>query len=108
MRLEGKDLTKRHGLSIQIRGSGQAILGMEADWVIADDMTDRKVAKSETDRATEWDFFLGDVLTRLAPDGKAFCIGQRVHSEDLYGDSQAEGRGDRRERLAPNQDPRHL
>lgn len=85
LEVEGKDLTRRHGLSVQIRGSGQQILGMEADWVIADDMTDRKVAKSEADRATEWDFFLGDVLTRLAPEGKAFCIGQRVHSEDLYG-----------------------
>lgn len=85
LEVEGKDLDRRHGLSVQIRGSGQQILGMEADWVIADDMTDRKVAKSEADRATEWDFFLGDVLTRLAPEGKAFCIGQRVHSEDLYG-----------------------
>ena len=85
LEVEGKDLDLRHGLSLQVRGSGQAILGMEADWVIADDMTDRKVAKSETERLTEWDFFLGDVLTRLAPDGKAFCIGQRVHAEDLYG-----------------------
>jgi hypothetical protein len=85
LEVEGKDLDRRHGLSVQIRGSGQQILGMEADWVIADDMTDRKVAKSDADRLTEWDFFLGDVLTRLAPDGKAFCIGQRVHSEDLYG-----------------------
>lgn len=85
LEVQDKDLTRRHGLSIQVRGSGQAILGMEADWVIADDITDRRVARSETDRATEWDFFLGDVLTRLAPDGKAFCIGQRVHAEDLYG-----------------------
>jgi hypothetical protein len=85
LEVEGKNLDLRHGLSLQIRGSGQAILGMEADWVVADDMTDRKVAKSETERLAEWDFFLGDVLTRLAPDGKAFCIGQRVHSEDLYG-----------------------
>lgn len=85
LEVQDKDLTRRHGLSIQVRGSGQAILGMEADWVVADDITDRRVARSETDRATEWDFFLGDVLTRLAPDGKAFCIGQRVHAEDLYG-----------------------
>lgn len=85
LEVQDKDLTRRHGLSIQVRGSGQAILGMEADWVVADDITDRRVARSETDRANEWDFFLGDVLTRLAPDGKAFCIGQRVHAEDLYG-----------------------
>lgn len=86
LELEGKNLALRSGdLNLQIRGSGQQVLGMEADWVIADDITDRRVSKSETERNTEWDYFLGDVLTRLAPDGKVFCIGQRVHSEDIYG-----------------------
>jgi hypothetical protein len=86
LELEGKDLSLRSGdLSLQVRGSGQQVLGMEADWVIADDITDRRVARSETERNSEWDYFLGDVLTRLAPHGKVFCIGQRVHSEDIYG-----------------------
>jgi hypothetical protein len=86
LEVEGKDLSMRSGdLSVQIRGSGQQVLGMEADWVVADDITDRRVARSETERNSEWDYFLGDVLTRLAPDGKVFCIGQRVHSEDIYG-----------------------
>jgi len=86
LELEGKDLSIRTGdLNLQIRGSGQQILGMEADWLIADDLTDRRVALSEADREKEWEFFLGEAMTRLAPGGKAFCIGQRVHSEDIYG-----------------------
>lgn len=91
LELEGKDLSLRSGdLNLQIRGSGQQVLGMEADWVIADDITDRRVAKSETEANTEWDYFLGDVLTRLAPTGRAFCIGQRVHEKDIYGRLSAE------------------
>jgi hypothetical protein len=86
LEIENKDLSMRSGdLSVQIRGSGQQVLGMEADWVIADDITNRRVANSETERNSEWDYFLGDVLTRLAPEGKVFCIGQRVHSNDIYG-----------------------
>lgn len=86
LEIEGKDRDLRSGdLSLQIRGAGQQILGMEADWVIADDMTDRRVAMSEVSREDEWEYFLGDVMTRLAPDGRAFCIGQRVHGDDIYG-----------------------
>ena len=86
LELEGKDLSLRSGdLNLQIRGSGQQVLGMEADWVIADDITDQKVARSETERNNEWDYFLGEVLTRLAPEGRVFCIGQRVHMSDIYG-----------------------
>jgi hypothetical protein len=86
LELEGKSLGARSGdLNLQIRGSGQQILGMEADWIIADDITDRRVAVSDAAMRDEWDWFLGDVMTRLAPDGKVFCIGQRVHSNDIYG-----------------------
>ena len=86
LEVEGKDLSIRTGdLSLQVRGAGQDILGMEADWVIADDMTDRGIAVSEAKRREESDWFLGEVLTRLAPEGRAFCIGQRVHSDDIYG-----------------------
>jgi len=86
LEIEGKDLSKRSGdLSLQIRGSGQQILGMEADWIMADDITDRRVYNSETQTRDEWDWFLGDCLTRLSPEGKVFCIGQRVHGSDIYG-----------------------
>jgi hypothetical protein len=58
---------------------------MEADWIIADDITDRAMAVSEIKALEESEYFHGEMMTRLSPDGKAFCIGQRVHSNDLYG-----------------------
>lgn len=86
LEIDGKNLALRSGdLSLQIRGAGQQILGMEADWIIADDITDRRVALSETKREDEWEYFHGDMMTRLSPEGKAFCIGQRVHQDDIYG-----------------------
>jgi hypothetical protein len=86
LEVEGKDLGKGSGdLNVQIRGSGQQILGMRADWVIADDVTDWGIASSETEKTREWGWFLGEVMSRLAPDAHAFCIGQRVHADDLYG-----------------------
>lgn len=86
MEVEGKNLAIRSGdLNLQIRGAGQQILGMEADWVVCDDITDRRVAISEAERLREWEFMLGDVMSRMSPDGHAFCIGQRVHAEDIYG-----------------------
>ena len=86
LELEGKNLAIRSGdLNLQIRGSGQAILGMEADWIVADDITDRAMAVSEIKSVEESEYFHGEMMTRLSPDGKVFCIGQRVHSNDLYG-----------------------
>ena len=34
-------------LTIQVRGSGQQILGMEANWVIIDDAVSREIAIHE-------------------------------------------------------------
>lgn len=72
-------------LSVFIRGSGQQSLGFRCDWAIADDPTDRKISRSETERASQRDWFVGEVETRLKPSGHIFCIGQRVHVDDLYG-----------------------
>jgi hypothetical protein len=33
-------------LSVLIRGSSQQVLGFRADWVIADDVTDREISRS--------------------------------------------------------------
>ncbi len=72
-------------LSLLIRGSGQQILGFRADWVVADDPTDRRMSRSEQERNTQREWFVGEVETRLKPTGHIFCIGQRVHVDDLYG-----------------------
>jgi hypothetical protein len=82
--------TKSGDLSIQVRGSGQAILGMEANWVIVDDAVSRKHVKSETMREDLSLWFHGDVLSRLEPDGRAIVIGQRLHLYDLYGELAGE------------------
>jgi hypothetical protein len=85
IQVEGKDLGKRPGLTVQIRGSMQAILGMEADWIIADDVTNPRISRSEAQRKNEDAWFREEVMSRLSPEGRAICIGQRVHVEDIYG-----------------------
>lgn len=82
--VDGKD-PGTGDLSVFIRGSLQQVLGFRADWAIADDPTDRRMARSDTERASQRDWFVGEVETRLKPTGRIFCIGQRVHVDDLYG-----------------------
>lgn len=72
-------------LSIQIRGSGQQILGRRATLIIADDITDEKIARSDTEREREERWFRREVLSRLVKGGRALVIGQRVHLRDIYG-----------------------
>lgn len=78
--------TKSGDLTLQVRGAGQQILGMEANWVIADDPVSRRTAESETERERMSEWFHGDVLSRLEPGGHAVVIGQRLHLRDLYGE----------------------
>lgn len=78
--------TESGDMTMQVRGAGQQILGMEANWVIVDDPVSREVARSETEREKLSEWFHGDVMTRLEPKGRAICIGQRLHIHDLYGD----------------------
>lgn len=82
--------TKSGDLTIQVRGSEQQILGMECDWVICDDPVSRKHVTSDTQREELSVWFHGDVLTRLEPQGRAICIGQRLHLHDLYGELSEE------------------
>ena len=82
--VDGKD-PGTGDLSVFIRGSGQQALGFRCDWAIADDPTDRGISRSEAARTAQRDWFVGEVETRLKPGGRIFCIGQRVHIDDLYG-----------------------
>jgi hypothetical protein len=77
--------TKSGDLTIQIRGSQQQILGMEASWAIVDDATDLRIAQSETQRNSEREWIQGEVFSRLQMSGHAVVIGQRVHPRDIYG-----------------------
>lgn len=88
---------KSGDLTVQVRGAGQQILGMECDWAIIDDPTNRRLAESEVGRDRELNWIHGEVLSRLNPGGPKLCaeertcpghavvIGQRVHQRDLYG-----------------------
>jgi hypothetical protein len=78
--------TKGAQLTVQSRGSGQQVLGMEADFVIVDDPTDSKISESPTERERHLQWLREEVLTRLQPGGRAVVIGQRVHLHDLYGE----------------------
>lgn len=78
--------TKSGDLSIQVRGAGQAILGMEANWIIVDDAVSRQNTRNEIEREKLSEWFHGDVMSRLEPKGSATVIGQRLHLYDLYGE----------------------
>ena len=67
------------------RSTGAQILGFEADIIVADDVTNRRIATSIDQRQDQIDWFHEYVLSRLQPDGRAIVVGQRVHMNDLYG-----------------------
>lgn len=89
--VEGRQREIKSGdLTIQVRGARQQILGMEANWVIADDVVSRPNTRSEVERESLSEWFHGDALSRLEPGGRALAIGQRLHLYDLYGELSQE------------------
>ena len=91
-------------LTIQSRGMEQQVLGMEADYVIADDPTNQDIAASEVSRKKAMKHLREAVLTRIEPQitldskgnavedqgGRAIIVGQRVHMHDMYGELAAQ------------------
>lgn len=89
----GRTKTGKPGdLSVGSFGMDQQILGFEATVVIADDITDAKVAAVERMKAEEVRKFRDEVLSRLESEGttnaagRVLVVGQRVHADDIYGD----------------------
>lgn len=67
-------------------GSGGTIAGTRADLVVIDDpVRTRQAADSETLRETQWDWFTGDLRTRLKPEAPIVVIMTRWHEDDLGG-----------------------
>ena len=67
-------------------GIGGAIAGTRADLVIIDDPTrSRSDAESETVRESQWNWFTGDLRTRLKPEATIIVIMTRWHQDDLGG-----------------------
>lgn len=81
---------KSGDLTVQVRGAGQQILGMEANWIVVDDAVSRRNTRSEGEREKLSEWFHGDVMSRLEPGGAALVIGQRLHLYDMYGELAAE------------------
>ncbi len=73
-------------VTFQIKGRTQQLLGAEADLLIVDDITDRDISRSETERQKLSDTFKGEIMTRRTPSGKVVVVGQRVHFLDIYGE----------------------
>lgn len=73
-------------VTFQIKGRTQQILGSEADIIVVDDITDRDISQSETERLKLANAFRGEIMTRRTPNGKVVVVGQRVHALDLYGE----------------------
>lgn len=83
----GRDRETQSGdLTVQIRGAGQQVLGMEADRIKGDDVVGRDSASSEAARDKLSEYWAGDVMTRQSPVGRVAVIGQRIHFQDLYGE----------------------
>jgi hypothetical protein len=76
--------------SVESRGRGQQILGMEATVVIVDDVTDKEIADKEESRDKLKVWLQTDVLSRVETQttqasGRAVIVGQRVSIHDIYG-----------------------
>ena len=91
--VQGRAKTTGVQYSVESRGSGQQILGMEATVCIVDDVTDKKIAESEQARTKQLDWLRGEVLSRIETQrsdasGRAVIVGQRLHIHDMYGQLQ--------------------
>lgn len=80
----GREGSRAMQFSVLSRGSGSQILGFEADLIVADDVTTKKIAISPIQRESQILWFQEEVLSRGNPDARAIVIGQRVHLHDLY------------------------
>lgn len=83
--VEGRTRTIESGdMTLQIRGKGQQILGMEADIILGDDIVGREDAWSAAERDKTSEYWHGDVSSRRSPKSKMLVVGQCLHHQDLY------------------------
>jgi hypothetical protein len=67
-------------------GVGGAVTGRRGDLIIIDDpVASREQAESKLVRDRTWDWFTGDLYTRLNPGGRIVLIQTRWHVDDLAG-----------------------
>lgn len=75
-----------NGSGVIAKSVGSKLTGRKVDWLIIDDAhAGRAEAESTVQRKRVRDWYFGDCITRLSPDGSTFIIGTRFHPEDLIG-----------------------
>ena len=75
-----------NGSGVIAKSVGSKLTGRKVDWLIIDDAhAGRAEAESVLQRQRVRQWFYGDCITRMSPDGSIFIIGTRWHPEDLIG-----------------------
>ena len=75
-----------NGSGVIAKSVGSKLTGRKVDWLIVDDPhAGRAEAESEVQRGRVIEWYFGDCVTRLHPDGSVFLIGTRFHPNDLIG-----------------------
>lgn len=78
--------TLTNGSGVIAKSVGSQLTGRKVDWLIIDDPhAGRAEAESSLQRERVRQWYFGDCVTRLTPDGSTFIIGTRFHPEDLIG-----------------------
>lgn len=70
--------------TVSAYGQDSGFLGNRFDFIIWDDLVDRKNTKHASSREELRMWFESDAETRLEPGGLLILQGQRIHSQDLY------------------------
>lgn len=65
-------------------GAGKAILGKHTDFLILDDVEDKKTVLTQESRAKTQTWYTQTVIPILRPGGQMIIIGTRKHWDDLY------------------------
>jgi predicted phage terminase large subunit-like protein len=73
-----------NGCEYRAIGAGTAVRGARADYIVIDDpIRSRADGESETARATLWEFYHSDLMSRLTPSGAVILIATPFHENDL-------------------------
>ena len=105
MGLSGSEIGRRRG-GYFATGVQGAITGRRADLVVIDDpVRSQAEAESALVRERVWDWYRGDLVTRLRPGGRIVLVMTRWHPDDLGGRLLAEDAGWRVIRLPALAEP---
>lgn len=73
-----------HNVTMFAAGAGKAILGKHTDFLILDDVEDKKTVLTAESRSKTRVWYTQTVVPILRPGGQMIIIGTRKHWDDLY------------------------